>query len=249
MADNPLTKLSLLGQLAVAVVVSLVLGGLFYYFYWSDAVAQEESKKSVKAKLEDEIRALEVIRNKQQEFLREVEARKAKLELLKRILPADKETPELMKKVQYLATQQNLQIRKFNPGATVTRQFETPAAAARPGQPAQPAARPAPAPAQPPRPGQPPAAAAAANAPRDAYQEWPINVDMEGSYHNLGMFLDKVSRLSRLVNVGTMKIKSQTTPKPGNTILVSCVATTYVYVEARPQPAPAPPTPTKGQPQ
>lgn len=237
MADNPLSKLPLAGQLGVAVAVAALVGGGFWYGYWDKAVTEEGAKKKQLAALGDEIRALEVIRNKQQEFLREVEQRKAKLELLKRILPADKETPELMKKVQYLATQSYLEVRKFNPGPTTTKSFE-PAAATAPGR-AAPAARPA----TPPPPGGKPSAPPT----QDSYQEWPINVDFEGSYHNFGIFLDKVSRLSRLVNVGNIKIKSQQTPRPNNTIAVSCVATTYVYVEARP--AAAPPPGPKGQPQ
>ena len=41
--------------------------------------------------------------------------------------------------------------------------------------------------------------------PRTFYQEWPINVDVEGTYHNLGLFFDRVGRLSRLVNVGNLQ--------------------------------------------
>ncbi len=135
---------------------------------------------------------------------------------LKRILPAEKETPELMSKVQYLAAQSNLTIKKFNPAATVNKEFPvegTPAA--------KPGARPAPAP----KPGQAPAQAA------EYYQEWPINVDLDGTYHNLGMFFDRVGRLSRLVNVGNIKIKAQANQTASNTIAASCVATTFVYVD------------------
>ena len=82
-----------------------------------------------------EIRALEVTANKLQEFQREVALLEAKLETLKRILPPEKETPDLMRKVQSLAAQSNLMITKFTPGATVNKEF---------------------------------------------YQEWPINVDVDG---------------------------------------------------------------------
>ncbi len=30
---------------------------------------------------------------------------------------------------------------------------------------------------------------------KEFYQEWPINIDVEGTYHNLGMFFDRVGRL------------------------------------------------------
>ncbi len=158
------------------------------------------------------------------EFRREVATREAKLETLKRILPATKETPELMKKVQYLAAQSNLTIRKFTPQNTVRKSFE-------PAQATPPAGAPGAA-----RPGQPGAAPAA----QEYYEEWPINMEVEGSYHNLGFFVDRVSRLARLVTVGSVKVASQSRQTLSNTIRVTCVATTYVYVEAPESAAGAP---------
>ena len=222
MADNALTRLTVAGQLGVGVAVGALIFGGYYYFVHNDLVTQEEAKSKELAELQADIRNLEVTANKLQEFQREVQLREAKLETLKRILPADKETPELMKKVQYLAAQSNLLIRNFTPGQTVNREFPIEGQPSpKPGQPPQP-----------PKPGQP-------QPPKEYYQEWPINVDVDGSYHNLGLFFDRVSRLSRLVNVGNVKIKSQANPKPSNTIGVSCVATTFVYVEASPAPGAA----------
>ena len=227
MADNPLSRLPLVGQLAVAAILAILIGVGFYMWFWSPMVEQEAAKTAELTTLQSDIRSLEVTANKLQEFQREVALREAKLETLKRILPADKETPELMKKVQYLAAQSNLQVKKFNPGATVNREFPVEPAPGPAGQ--KPAA-----PGQAAKPGAPAAQSA------EYYQEWPINVDVEGTYHNLGMFFDRVGRLSRLVNVGNLKIKNQPQPRPSNTIQVSCVATTFVYVEASPSPA-APP--------
>jgi len=81
-------------------------------------------------------------------------------------------------------------------------------------------------------------------ATKEFYQEVPINVGVEGTYHNLGAFFDRVSRLSRLINVGNIKVKAQTNQTASNTITATAVATTYVYVDAPPSPAPgAPGTP------
>jgi type IV pilus assembly protein PilO len=215
MADNALTRLSVAGQMVAGVVAAAVILGVFWWQLYSPMLEEETRKSSELSALQADIRNLEVTANKLQEFQREVQLREAKLETLKRILPADKETPELMKKVQYLAAGSNLLIRNFTPGATVNREFPI-------------EGQPSPKPGQPPPPGQQP--------PTEYYQEWPINVDVEGSYHNLGLFFDRVSRLSRLVNVGSVRIKSQSNPKPSNTIAVSCVATTFVYVEASPAP-------------
>ena len=59
----------------------------------------------------------------------------------------------------------------------------------------------------------------------------PIDVRVDGTYHNLGQFFDKVSRLSRLVNISDVKIRNQATPTAINTINASCTATTYVFIE------------------
>ena len=53
---------------------------------------------------------------------------------------------------------------------------------------------------------------------KEFYQEVPINIDVEGTYHNLGAFFDRISRLSRLVNMGTIKVTAQANPTASNTI-------------------------------
>jgi type IV pilus assembly protein PilO len=72
---------------------------------------------------------------------------------------------------------------------------------------------------------------------KDFYQEWPINVAVQGTYHNLALFFDRIGRLSRLVNVGNLKIASLPTQSVSTTISATCVATTFVYVDT-PPPAP-----------
>jgi type IV pilus assembly protein PilO len=69
---------------------------------------------------------------------------------------------------------------------------------------------------------------------KDFYQEWPIDVELEGNYHNLGIFFDRMSRLPRLVNVGDVKVKSLQKQRTTTTIGITCVATTFVYVEKPP---------------
>jgi len=79
-------------------------------------------------------------------------------------------------------------------------------------------------------------------AERELHAEWPIGLELEGSYHNLGTFLDRVSRFPRIINVGNMVITPKEEGTAGTSILVSCTATTFVLVE---QPPPAPEAPDK----
>jgi type IV pilus assembly protein PilO len=186
--------MSLNGQIGASVAAAALVGGLFWYFYYSPAVEERDRKAAQLEALQKEIRALEVTANKLQEFQREVQLLEAKLETLKRILPPAKETPDLMRKVQALAAQSNLRIKTFTPQPVINKDF---------------------------------------------YQEWPIKVEVEGTYHNLALFFDRVSRLSRLVNVGDLKIASLATQTGSNTISAACLATTFVYVDTPPPPPPA----------
>jgi type IV pilus assembly protein PilO len=123
MADNAYTKLPLAGQLGVSAGIALLIGGLFWYLYWSDTVVERDEKTAKLEALNKEIRALEVTAQKLGEFQREVALLEKKLETLKTILPPAKETPDLMRKVQALAAQSNLTINNFTPGPTVNKEF------------------------------------------------------------------------------------------------------------------------------
>ena len=70
------------------------------------------------------------------------------------------------------------------------------------------------------------------------HAEWPISLELEGNYHNLGMFLDRVSKFPRLINVGKLDIKAKQQPDPTASIDVSCTATTFVLLANAPGGAP-----------
>jgi type IV pilus assembly protein PilO len=46
-------------------------------------------------------------------------------------------------------------------------------------------------------------------ATRTMYAEWPIGLQIEGTYHNLGSFLERVSKFPRIINVTGMHIKGK----------------------------------------
>jgi len=75
---------------------------------------------------------------------------------------------------------------------------------------------------------------------RELHAEWPIGLELEGTYHNLGLFLDRVSKFPRIINIGSLAIRNKPQPAAGATIDVSCTATTFVLLQT-----PAPSTPAK----
>jgi type IV pilus assembly protein PilO len=67
---------------------------------------------------------------------------------------------------------------------------------------------------------------------KQMHVEWPINVELDGTYHNLGMFFDRISRFSRIINIGGVAIRAKDKPDPNSSVQVAFVATTFVLIEA-----------------
>jgi type IV pilus assembly protein PilO len=135
------------------------------------------------------------------ELRRQVTELEARLDSLRAVLPEEKDVGDLLRRIQTLATQANLQIKGFKPAPIVTRQM---------------------------------------------HAEWPITLELDGTYHNLGRFFDEVAKFSRIINVSGIHIKAKEPPSPSSTISVACVATTFVLLE-RPAAQPAAVAAAKGK--
>jgi len=73
---------------------------------------------------------------------------------------------------------------------------------------------------------------------KQLHAEWPISLELDGTYHNLAIFFDRVGRFTRIVNVTNVEIKGKDRPEPNSTITAKCIATTFVLLDK-----PAPPKP------
>jgi len=65
-------------------------------------------------------------------------------------------------------------------------------------------------------------------AAKQLHMEWPIGLKLEGRYHDLGAFLERVSKFPRIINVGEIKMKALESPSGAATMSVECTATTFV---------------------
>ena len=78
-------------------------------------------------------------------------------------------------------------------------------------------------------------------ATRQQHAEWPISLELEGTYHDLGAFFDKVSRMPRIINISGIRIKTRD-EKPArdllpSTVAAQCTVTTFVLSETPVAPA------------
>lgn len=196
-----LNKLSWKAQVGLFVVVSLLLVGVFYQWWVEPAWAEMETRQARLTALRADINKGLTTARQLPEFRRQVAELEARLESLRAVLPEEKDVGDLLRRIQTLATQANLQIKGFKPAPIVTRQM---------------------------------------------HAEWPINLELDGSYHNLGRFFDQVAKFSRIINISGIHLKAKDRPRPDSTITAECVATTFVLLEPRPGGrTPAKPAPSK----
>ena len=66
---------------------------------------------------------------------------------------------------------------------------------------------------------------------KELHAEWPIKLELDGTYHNLAIFFDRVGKFTRIVNISGLAIKGKDKPEPNSTISATCVATTFVLLD------------------
>ncbi len=71
---------------------------------------------------------------------------------------------------------------------------------------------------------------------RDFYSEWPIGISLNGTYHNLALFFDRIRRFSRIINVENLRISAR--GRGRHSVSANFNIKTFIY---------NPPPPTEGQ--
>ena len=183
-----LNKLPWYGQLGVFAALSIAGTGVFWNYYAKTEQESLATRRAQLAAIRADITKGRATARRLPEFRRQVDGLQAQLDRLRPVLPEEKDVADLLRRIQDMATQSNLQIRGFAPQPVTTRQM---------------------------------------------YAEWPIGLELDGTYHNLGSFLERVSKFPRIINVNGIHIKSKADGGSGQTITAQCTATTFVLVEAK----------------
>jgi len=66
---------------------------------------------------------------------------------------------------------------------------------------------------------------------KQLHAEVPISLQLDGAYHNLAVFFDRVSKFSRIIHISGIDIRAKDKQEPNSTITADCVATTFVLLE------------------
>jgi type IV pilus assembly protein PilO len=78
---------------------------------------------------------------------------------------------------------------------------------------------------------------------KELHAEWPMQLEFDGNYHDLGMFFDKVAKVPRIINISAINIKAKDAKaavETNTTVTAQVTATTFVLLD---KPAVAPGTP------
>jgi type IV pilus assembly protein PilO len=181
-----LAKLPWYGQLGVFVGLSLVLVAGFYYQVETPKQTELETRRSELTAVQARVTNGQAMARRLPEFRKEIAELEARLEVLKPILPTDRDAGDLLRRVQTLAVQSNLTILGFRPQAITLDEI---------------------------------------------HAEWPISLQLEGNYHNLGVFLDRVSKFPRIINISGMTLAAKTPPEAAASMTIGITATTFVLTE------------------
>ena len=171
-------------------IVAGVCGGLlalFWYQYLQDIQQQIQTKTGQIQELNKTIAKSREQEKDLEKIKKEATELQATLDMLKMVLPQEKETDEIFRDVQKLATTSGLQVSKVTPRPTID---------------------------------------------HGVYTEYPIDLDVTGTFHNIGTFLDRIRQLPRIVSIGGLRLQGRASQ--GDTAFAASVgatytATTYVY--------------------
>lgn len=170
---------------AVVMAAALVAGG--YYVKFQDMEKSIRAQERNLEELQKKIKEGEAAERQLPQFMEEVERLELELDKLLRILPSQRRTEDLLRRIRSLTEQGDFLLVRFSPKAITPQD--------------------------------------------DFYSEWPIQIELEGTYHNLALFFDRISRFSRIINVENLKITPHKDSKDGaghHTIKANFIAKTFL---------------------
>ena len=174
------------GALA-AVAISGVLYFLAHQLWFDDMQSRIQRQTTQITDLQAQLQKGRIAKEQLPQFREEVRQLEAELDKLLRILPARRNTPDLLRRIRSLTEQGDFAILRIQPGNFVDRDF---------------------------------------------YSEWPITINLNGTYHALALFFDRISRFSRIINIDNLQVDAvKSASGSRHTISTRFLAKTFIYKE------------------
>lgn len=212
---DSISKLPTSKKLLILLGFVVVISGLYVYLLHLPQQAKLNGLRRELGKLNDELKESEAVKRELAKFQKEDEALQRKLILALAQLPNKKEIPTLLRNISSLGKGSGLEFLLFKPkpeervGAAPGKQ--TPGA---PGK-QKPGARGKQKPKE----------------PQDFYARVPLELTMLGSYHNVAVFFDKISKLDRIINILNFSMGDVKQVGDETVVKTSCLATTFRFLE------------------
>jgi Tfp pilus assembly protein PilO len=175
--------------LIIGLLAAAAIFALSYYLMFKPMNEEIASLESRLDGLQTQIQEGRSAQARLPQFREQVRRLELDLDKLLRILPARLNTQEILRNVRTLAEQGDFDLKVFEPGQTVDREF---------------------------------------------YKEWPIRITLDGQYHNLATFFDKIRRYPRIFNVENLQLRALPNQRGPHTLTTSFTVKTFVYSEPPP---------------
>jgi type IV pilus assembly protein PilO len=209
---DSIAKLPTSKKILILLAFVVVISGLYGYLLY---LPQQQMLKGLRmelGKLNRELEESEAVKRELAKFRKEDESLKRKLTLALAQLPNKKEIPKLLRNISSLGKGSGLEFLLFKP-----KPEERVAA-----QPQEPAKR---------KSGKGKSGKEGAQEPQEFYARVPLELMMLGSYHNVAIFFDKLSKLDRIINILNFSMGDMKEKGGENIVKTSCLATTFRFLE------------------
>lgn len=207
---DSIAKLPTSKKILILFAFVVLISGLYTYLLHLPQQAKLSGLRLELGKLNEELKETENVKRELAKFRKETEALQRKLILALAQLPNKKEIPSLLRNISSLGKGSGLEFLFFKPKPEqrvgtkpATPDKQKPGASGKPKP----------------------------EEPQEFYARVPLELNMLGSYHNVAIFFDKISKLDRIINILNFSMGDVKQTGDETVVKTSCLATTFRFLE------------------
>ncbi len=204
---DSITKLPASKKVLILLGFVVLISGLYGYLLYLPQQANLRSLRLELGKLNKELEESQAVKRELVKFQKEDESLQRQLTLALAQLPNKKEIPSLLRNISSLGKGSGLEFLLFKPKPEERVGTQPEADEKQKSGKAQPAES------------------------EEFYARVPLELTMLGSYHNVAVFFDKISKLDRIINILNFSMGDVKYTGDETMVKTSCLATTFRFLE------------------